>query len=122
MTETMEQLRTVTANQLRQFIQIGNDIAVVLSAMPRSAALSVRVELIRLVDACLRSPRQVGLPADNSLSMEVRRIAERLAEILHATRFQEHSILWACFGGAARLRQEMDEFVADWACALREES
>lgn len=124
MTEIVTQQfrRTVSAGQLRQLLQLGTDAAVLLSAMPKRAALAVRVELVRLVEALKCSPRVVGLPQDEPTSLQTRRIAERVAEILRSTPDEEHSVIWACFAAAVRERQEMDEFVADWAVALREES
>ena len=120
MTEILTQVRSVSTAQLRQIQQFGADTAILLSAMPALQALAVRVELVCLVEVFQKSSRQVALQTDETISPELTRIAEGLAQILRITPREEHSAMWACFCGVVREHLEVYEFVADWACALRE--
>lgn len=122
MTETMTRrpIRSLTAMQFRQLLQLGSEAAAVFSALPKREALAVRSEMVRLIDTLHMSSRLVRPPTDQVIGPEIRRVAERIAEMLRSTPGHEHSVVWACFTAAVRERQEMDEFAAAWVIALRE--
>jgi hypothetical protein len=113
--------RSISAAQLRHLQELSGDTAELFSAVPKRAAVVLRLELIRLVEAFQIVPRMVGLSADYTFSPELRRIGEGIAGILRATPKQEHTVIWAFFAKAVHDRQARNEDAAEWAIALRQQ-
>lgn len=115
------QLAVVSPSLIRRVLDLGRTAATLLEAIPRQEAMEVRGEMVRLADALCRSPRAAVCPvAAGAVGREVHRIGRRLAEVLCSTPPASRPWVWACFSTAVRERQEVDEFVAEWAIAYRE--
>lgn len=101
-----------SGDRLIQLLQLSNDAADLFDALPRYAELQARAELVHSVEALQNTPHMIGLPKIDVVSLEIQRLAEKMAILLLNTPRLAQTAVWALFRKAIRERQEMDEFVA----------